>query len=232
MSPRAHLILVVLALTLCSAEAAEWRKIDGAIYRLGEGDGWHYFGRAEVIQVIRSNAFLFSLPNENKIFMVTNYPSTARLIDRQEVGFWARETGIFEYETVLGARSRIIKFDCGCEPTAQEKDAAQSKLERQEEEARKEARMKEEKEHERLRAIRDREAAEKSKRDQALKEKVIAFQREQATKGFPSFQYELGLRYLIGDGVEKNEVAAKGWLKLAAAQGHKQAAEKLKELSR
>lgn len=64
----------------------------------------------------------------------------------------------------------------------------------------------------------------KSKERLAEEAKVEAnrlkFTLDQATNGVASAQYELGLRYLEGRGVEKDELAARSWLEKAAGKGH------------
>jgi hypothetical protein len=65
-----------------------------------------------------------------------------------------------------------------------------------------------------------------------LDRRVVVFQKQRAEEGFPSAQYELGVRYLKGDGVEKDAMAARKWLSRAAKQGDAQAQRKLDELDR
>lgn len=64
-----------------------------------------------------------------------------------------------------------------------------------------------------------------------LEQHVVAFQKQRAQEGSESAQYELGIRYLAGEGVEKDPKAARYWLNLAAKAGNPQAKLKLKELS-
>ncbi len=54
---------------------------------------------------------------------------------------------------------------------------------------------------------------------QDLSKRVIAFQHQQASNGYGSFQYELGRRYLTADGVETNRALAIHWLKSACTNG-------------
>jgi len=70
--------------------------------------------------------------------------------------------------------------------------------------------------------------AEKAKQD-TLK-KTIEFQKKRAAEGSPSAQYELGLRYLTGDGVEKNEAEGMKLLDQSADQDYTLAKRKLEEL--
>ena len=63
-----------------------------------------------------------------------------------------------------------------------------------------------------------------------LLRKTIEFQKTRAESGAPSAQYDLGMRYLTGDGVEKDSVLAKKWLNASATNGNSQAVKKLEEL--
>jgi TPR repeat protein len=60
--------------------------------------------------------------------------------------------------------------------------------------------------------------------------RVLAFQRKQAREGSASAEYELGIRYLKGNGVGKDAHQARYWLSLAAKGGSLQAHKKLQEL--
>ena len=64
-----------------------------------------------------------------------------------------------------------------------------------------------------------------------LVRKTIEFQKKRAEAGAPTAQYDLGMRYLNGDGVEKDLDLAKKWLSAAATNGNSQAAKKLETLS-
>jgi Sel1 repeat len=63
-----------------------------------------------------------------------------------------------------------------------------------------------------------------------LERRVVAFQKQRSEEGFPSAQYELGLRYFTGDGVPIDEPTARKWLRLAADGGSTQAQQKLEKL--
>lgn len=62
--------------------------------------------------------------------------------------------------------------------------------------------------------------------------KVLEFHKRRAVEGSPHAQYSLGIRYLEGNGVEKNETTAREWLKKSAQNGSEQAKKKLAELDR
>ena len=71
----------------------------------------------------------------------------------------------------------------------------------------------------------------KEQKDEILR-KTIEFQKKKAEEGAPSAQYDLGMRYLIGDGVEKNSDLAKKWLTASATNGNSQAVKKLEEMKK
>jgi TPR repeat protein len=65
----------------------------------------------------------------------------------------------------------------------------------------------------------------------AIQQKTINFQTERAEAGAAESQYDLGMRYLKGDGLEKDPEKAAKWLKKAADQGHSQAKAALQTLA-
>ena len=71
----------------------------------------------------------------------------------------------------------------------------------------------------------------KEQKDEILR-KTIEFQKKKAEEGAPTAQYDLGMRYLDGDGLEKNLDLAKKWLNAAATNGNNQAAKKLESLDK
>lgn len=60
--------------------------------------------------------------------------------------------------------------------------------------------------------------------------KVLAWHKELAEKGDAYGEYKMGIRYLNGDGVDKDPVKAKDLLSKAAAQGNKDAADALAKM--
>ena len=62
--------------------------------------------------------------------------------------------------------------------------------------------------------------------------RAIEFLQGRAAAGSPSAAYDLAVRYLNGDGVNKDLEAARKWLRLAADKGNTQAAAKLQELDK
>lgn len=74
-------------------------------------------------------------------------------------------------------------------------------------------------------------AHHKTKSDKiAAVAKVVEFQKRRAEEGSDESQYLLGMRYLIGSGVEQDRVEAKKWLQKSANQGYQPAIRKLNDL--
>jgi TPR repeat protein len=59
----------------------------------------------------------------------------------------------------------------------------------------------------------------------------LAWQKKRAEEGSDNAQYELGVRYLTGNGVDQDEKLGKEWLEKAAKNGNPKATKKLEELS-
>lgn len=62
------------------------------------------------------------------------------------------------------------------------------------------------------------------------KRQLVAYQKERAEQGSARSQYDVGLRYLDGDGVAQDVKVGREWLKKSATQGNDDAVAKLKEL--
>lgn len=71
----------------------------------------------------------------------------------------------------------------------------------------------------------------KAAKAEALR-KTVEFQKKRASEGSESAQYELGLRYLKGDGVDKDPAEGRKWLALSAKNGYIPATKKLTELDK
>ncbi len=65
-----------------------------------------------------------------------------------------------------------------------------------------------------------------------LTKRTVEFQKKRAEGGSPSAQYDLGVRYITGDGVEKNLATARKWITAASTNGHYYASKKLIELTK
>jgi len=67
-------------------------------------------------------------------------------------------------------------------------------------------------------------APEKTQEEKdAILRKTIEFQKQRAEAGAPSAQYDLGMRYFNGEGLEKDMDLAKKWLTAASTNGNNQA---------
>jgi hypothetical protein len=71
---------------------------------------------------------------------------------------------------------------------------------------------------------------ETAKKQQAAKQRIVDYQHQQASNGFPSFQLEMAKRYLRGDGVETNLALARHWLQAACTNGEPVATNLLSQL--
>ncbi len=60
--------------------------------------------------------------------------------------------------------------------------------------------------------------------------RAVDYQRKRAEEGSGQAQYDLGVRYLKGDGVEPNDKLGREWLEKSAKSGFSQAQRKLDEL--
>lgn len=69
-------------------------------------------------------------------------------------------------------------------------------------------------------------------RKETLAKNAVEFLKKRAEAGSASAQYELGKRYMTGDGVEKDLTLARKWLEASANQGNENAKLKLQELNK
>jgi len=203
------MILVVVALVaLASREVGAgdvFREVDGVTYNATAADGWFVL-HGKVLQSFKGAGVLVSgsaiqskradgFGYHDVFFAVKGLA----LIDDDRIpsGTLAKEVGVMDYKTVLGATKTIRVFDVGREVGAPEKrESLEAMLART------------------GREIRDRPALQKAESNR------VAFAWQQATNGQASGEYDLGLRFLEGRGVEKDERQARIWLEKAAGKGH------------
>ncbi len=133
---------------------------------------------------------------------------------------------IVGYEAPNGQDSLILDY---CAPTA---PPHLSDVEQLNYSSAKSKRLKEIEEAESRKALAAKESLILQENEKAEREtKTLLADIAKATNGFASSQYKLGLRYLKGDGVTKNDVKAKEWLEKAAAQDDFDAKKTLAALS-
>lgn len=65
-----------------------------------------------------------------------------------------------------------------------------------------------------------------------MEKKTVEFLTQRAKGGSASAQYDLGLRYIEGKGVDKSEKEGRKWLEAAAKQGDTKAVKKIEELAK
>jgi len=166
---------------------------------------------------------------------LTNFPYA--VADNEAISEHAQEIGLHRYTTVLGATATLRKYDCGT-PIEEPADSKRLRLANEKAEEERAA------EEDRQAVERERQAAaERARRANAAREareaqriatlqRVIVLQQQQASNGLPSFQFELGKRYLTGDGVEMNQILARHWLQSACTNGSSLASNLLNHISR
>ena len=69
----------------------------------------------------------------------------------------------------------------------------------------------------------------RANREEAAR-KAVDFQKKRAEEGSGQAQYDLGVRYLKGDGVQRNDPLGREWLQKSANNGYIHAQRKLDEL--
>lgn len=207
---------------------AEWRNVRGVLTRR-DAPGWFDI-RGKILESRPGTARLLAQAEPVSIgawseqwetalrrgkavtLWVTNFNEL--IADGGFVTLIAKATGLIRYTTVQGAVATIDAYDCGIPATAPEWF-----IEQQQQAA------------ERARSLARERAVRATNDARRVVERVVRFQREQAEKGLPSFQYELGARYMNGDGVETNRALAVQWLQKAAAQGESRAEKLLQSIA-
>lgn len=76
--------------------------------------------------------------------------------------------------------------------------------------------------------VRGKSAEEK----QEIVERTVEYQRKRAEKGNDVAQYDYGMRFLRGEGVEKDLATARKWLERSAAQGNSLAKKQIEDLDK
>lgn len=194
-----------------------WRLANGVTNNIWTSPGWFYFC-GEVLQAsgsgrMRVKGLLWSVKGEEPAkvqnALLKNYPF--KVADGDAIGSYQYPirigySGIDSYTTVLGAETSVREFDYGVIIPVPATFRAAYADAIKEQQARAEAR-------------RAKVAEAKLQSDLSLSSNGVAFA-----------QHALGLRYLTGDGVATNKEQGVLWLEKAAAQGYKDAVEKLKEL--
>lgn len=244
-----------LAIQTAKADAsrAAWlehplRVIDGKLYDLSsaimdkyehdfnkyyEGDPtWFevYHVTGKVMSVTGAGVIVVSENARETVFLKNLNAPTSGIFDGVEVDCFAIHRGIYQYTAVNNAAKTVPSFDCGrlfddkadhfetMEKASSDGffitkyiSAADQILARQ-----------------RLLKLQEtRVAQEKATKETA----VIKFSLEQANNGSAYYQFKMGMRYLSGDGVDKDPTKAQDFLAKSAAQGNEDATKQITKFS-
>jgi TPR repeat protein len=182
------------------------------------------FIEGKVLQVVKDGILVDVTPPyygvgqvpDTKIVFVANHPSQKTLADGQRVSVQASSAGRYQYTAVSGATKTVERYDATTPPeqAKQQEEAFNREMAWMEYEQKLKAKA----------------AAAEAERVKEMKKRAIIYQHQQASNGYPSFQLELGKRYLRGDGVETNIALARHWLTAACTNGEVQATNLLKQL--
>lgn len=178
----------------------EWRLIYGHVQQVLE-DGL-------LVQTERLPHWTF----EEKVVFLKNHRALAKAVDGSAVAEFARPIERYQFTSVAGAVRTVEAYDCGS-PLPREK-VVEINQKKAEIEVEKNRFQLEQAEH--ARQVRQKALAEK---DEAAKRKTVEFQKLQATNGVGYAQFELGIRYLRGDGVDSDIGLAQLWLTRATTNG-------------
>jgi hypothetical protein len=227
---------------------AELRILGGKIENISFKPGWKRFLRVRVLQGVGDTDAM--VDEDGTSYHIKNLPGIRQTPDDSYVSFYARRCDVlYDYTTVTGARRRVASYDVvdAFPPTAEiqsrylERKAVAEKNHQaqllawkhqvEQVEARREITLRNYKrardEYERKVDQIKREQEELA-RDKAAR--IAASQLRNASNGFGYAQYEIGLRYLKGDGVQQDRALAIHWLCAACTNGSSQASNKLATL--
>lgn len=174
----------------------------------------------KVIQVVPAGLLVdvtprsYNYSGEFKTVMLVNYPGQAGAVDGDTVSVNAALAGRYQYTAVSGGLRTIEKYDV---------KEYQRLLAEQ---ARRDLEWTQHREKLAAEAI-----IREEERRMADAPRILAYQQQQASNGYPSFQFILGKRYLTGDGVETNLALARHWLSAASTNGESQAARLLQQVT-
>jgi hypothetical protein len=169
-----------------------------------------------------------------KKIILLNYPANLYPADGQTVSFRAMRIGTSDYNG-----DTLELWDYGTKPTQDElrkyKDQEAERQKAIEREANDEKKAADEWQKAVEKELDDRRrvaAKAVAAKKQAADVHTINWLLTQATNGSASAQCSLGLRYLKGEGVPKDEKQAREWLEKAATQGSDEAATVISKLNR
>jgi len=184
---------------------------------------WDISGISGRVLEVTDDGILLNRFSQNNV-LLTNYSKV--VVDNQHINCFAKNVGVYSYQSVSGGISTIPKYDCG-KPVLPSQEFLEQAINL-------------------VRtaiatnpfAIRNQSIVEKQEkakqkaRDENYKAQANAIHvlEPEATNGDASAQCELGMHYLNGQGCETNQEQGIYWLQKAAAQGDLRASKKLEQL--
>jgi len=155
--------------------------------------------------------------------LVSGFPAAIEVQKNMAVGMLVRKLASREIELPDGKKEIVATFEFGLLPSRKMIEVVDEQ-----------ARIREARNREKLKALAkekaDEEAAAMQKKKAANDRRAVEYLRRKVQEGSASAQYSLGMRYLEGAGVPENRAEALRLLKMAAKQNHYLARKKLKEL--
>ena len=185
-----------------SIPGGDWFLVDGIIGQVVPGGGLLVKDRG------KSDA-------KNPIYVI-NYPHEQSVVDGDRIKVFTKRSGRFTYNTASGAARTTEAFDCGKLPTPEQLQKLKEEFEKTKADAAKTAEQ-----------INDQRRAEWEARRGETEKKAVEFQIKRANEGSAQAQYDLGMRYFNGDGVDVDIEKAVLWLSKAAEGGHSGAKQKI-----
>jgi TPR repeat protein len=164
----------------------------------------------EGLLVQRRRVGLWSASDD--LVRLKHLPNQRSLVDNDPVIDFAKRIGRYQYTSTTGATKTVLDYDYGNLPTEAEIKAYKETL----------AAIRSQKVND---TDRQRKAVAEAKirRAAELEQKALANTHVQASNGYPSFQFDLGVRYATGRGVDLNMDLARHWLNAAMTNGSTEA---------
>ncbi len=218
------------------ANVDRWRVIDGVLVDLkpffdysGKAgpppgfDGWQYlYGE---VAGITAGVMLFQptfpMAQGWEYAIIKNHPLQKSAVIGNRLRFFARRNGTYQRDDVFASLklSSLPLYDYGSKPAGElEKKVSEiESREKTETDAR-------------LEGLGQAVDLQRESKRSETEQKVIAFQMERASNGSAQAQFDLGMRYLHGEGLGSNLDFARRWLNAAATNGNASASNALKLL--
>lgn len=214
-----------------------WCIVEGRVLQARSGDGLLLSLEGMSCDGDAGDGRMPKLPESLGTIFIKNPPMVA---DDDRVRLAVFEDGFHEYRAVSGGLKRVRAYNCGVEAA---RDAKAAFLKRREHERRIAA----ERRASEAQAMLDRKAKEDQQRLEAkqreiertksrlerqrleLEERIIAHLRARVESGSADACFDLGMRYLNGDGVPKDRAEALRLMGVGAGRGSKEATAWLEE---